>query len=245
MDCWDDVLPLAFNVTIARRRDQVLLVNTSPPEPNASVVQAFPLMRYLHDAPAGDLVRGPQESMAGALASAGLRPEDVTHIALTPLELYTTGTLGLFRNARICISKRGWIHFHTTHDHPHDSRWRSFERATLIDLVTDSWDRVRLLEDEDEIQPGIRTWWSGTHHRESIVVEVDSAAGTVAVSDSYFYFENVEQSRPIGLCENIYEGLRCYERVRRSADHLVPIHDPNVFDRYPGGVISAPASTDD
>ncbi|CAN5494803.1 hypothetical protein BH10ACT3_BH10ACT3_01930 [soil metagenome] len=238
MDAWDLMLPLAFNVTVARRGDAVVLVNTSPPEPTDIVVEGFPHMRYLHDAPAGDLVRSPDQTMAGALASLGLTPADITHVLLTPLELYTTGTLDLFRTAQICITSRGWVHFHTTHDHPHDKRWRSFPQATLVDLVTDSWDRVRLLDDEDEILPGLRTWWSGTHHRESMVVEIDTPVGVVAVSDSFFYYENVEDGRLLGLNESMYEALACNERVLRTADHIVPIHDPKVFDRYPGGVVS-------
>jgi hypothetical protein len=238
MDAWDEELPLAFNVTVARSGDVVALVNTSPPEPTTVVERDFPNMRYLHDAPAGDLVRGPDETMAGALRTVGLTPDDVTHVLLTPLELYTTGTLHLFERAQICITRRGWVHFHTTHDHPHDKRWRSFPQDTLVELVTGSWDRVRLLDDEDEVAPGLRTWWSGAHHRESMVVEIDTAAGVVAVSDSFFYYENVEDGRLLGLNENMYEALACNERVLATAQHIVPVHDPKVFDRYPGGVIA-------
>lgn len=157
---------------------------------------------------------------------------------LTPLELYTTGTLHLFDRAQTCITRRGWVHFHTTHDHPHDKRWRSFPQDTLVELVAGSWDRVRLLDDEDEVLPGLRTWWSGAHHRESMVVEIDTATGVVAVSDSFFYYENVEDGRLLGLNENMYEALACNERVLATAQHIVPIHDPKVFDRYPGGVIA-------
>jgi hypothetical protein len=239
MSHWDEILPLAFNVTVIRGPDITALVNTSPPDDDAVTRRDFPAMRYLHDAPHGDLVRRPGQSMAGALASVGLHPDDITHVILTPLELYTTGTLGKFRRAEICISKRGWVHFHTTHDHPHDSRWRSFPRDVLVDLVTDSWDRVRLLEDEDSIAPGLRTWWSGAHHRESIVVEADTESGVVAISDSFFYYENVEDGAMLGLCEDMYEALACYERVRKTAAMLIPIHDPKVFERFPGGIVAS------
>lgn len=238
MSAWDEMVPLAFNMTLAVGGDTVALINTAPPDDTTFIQEQFPRMRYLHDAPHGDLVRGPQHLMLGALEAVGLTPDDVTHVLLTPLELYTTGTLHLFRKAEICLTKRGWVHFHVTHDHFHDIRWRSFPQATLVDLVTDSWDRVRLLDDEDSIAPGIRTWWSGAHHRESMVVEIDTEAGTVAVSDSFFYYENVEEGRMLGLCENMYEALACNERVLSIADHIVPIHDPKVFERYPGGVIA-------
>ena len=240
MDAWDEILPLAFNVVVAQKGSEVVLVNTSPPEPTTAVERDFPLMRYLHDAPKGDLVRSPSETMSGALAGIGLGPSDVTRILLTPFELYTTGTLHLFESAQICVTRRGWVHFHTTHEHPHDDRWRSFPQEVLVDLVTDSWDRVRLLDDDDEVVPGIRTWWAGTHHRESMVVEIDTSVGVVAASDAFFYYENVEDGRLLGLSENMYEALDCYARVLDTAQHLVPIHDPKVFDRYPGGVITPP-----
>jgi hypothetical protein len=241
MDRWDEELPLAFNCTLIQGHGITALVNTAPPETDAYARERFPAMRYLHEQPDGDLVRRPDQQLPAALRALGVAPADVTHVLLTPLELYTTGSLHLFRSASICITRRGWVHFHTTHEHPHDERWRSFPEATLVDLVTASWPRVRLLADEDEVAPGIRTWWSGAHHRESMVVEVDTTAGTVAISDSFFYYENVEEDRMLGLCESFEEALCCYARVRRSADHIVPIHDPKVFDRYPDGVVAPEA----
>ncbi len=239
MSDWGQELPLAFNVTLIQGHGIIALVNTSPPETDGYARERFPQMRYLHEGPDGDLVRRDNEHLPAALAQHGLTPQDITHVLLTPLELYTTGTLHLFTQAQICVTRRGWVHFHTTHEHPHDQRWRSFPEATLVDLVTASWDRVRLLSDEDQIAPGLRTWWSGAHHRESMVVEVDTAAGVVAISDSFFYYENVEEGRMLGLCESFEEALAVNARVLRTADHIVPIHDPKVFDRYPGGVISA------
>lgn len=241
-DAWDEMVPLAFNIVVARRGDHVVLVNTSPPEDTRVVEELFPRMRYLHDAPRGDLVREPHERIEAALASIDVRPEDVDTVVLTPFELYTTGTLGLFRRAEICLSRRGWVHFHTTHEHPHDKRWRKFPEDVLVDLVTDSWDRVRLLDDEDEIAPGIRTWWAGTHHRESIVVEIETSAGLVAVSDAYFYFANIEDGRLLGLNESMAEALETRARVQRSGALLVPIHEPLVFTRYPGGTIAGTGS---
>jgi hypothetical protein len=237
------MLPLAFNMTIIRGHGVTAIVNTSPPDSDAYTQEQFPRMRYMLEAPRGDLTRAPDEYIDRALAKVGLAPDDVTHVLLTPLELYTTGTLDKFKRARILMSKRGWIHFHVTHDHPHDSRWRSFPKPTLVDLVTDSWDRVSLLEDEHEVEPGLRTWWSGSHHRESIVVEVDTAVGVVAISDSFFYYDNVEGGRLLGLCENMYEALTCNERVLRTAKHIVPIHEPRVYERYPDGVIAPEAAS--
>jgi glyoxylase-like metal-dependent hydrolase (beta-lactamase superfamily II) len=157
---------------------------------------------------------------------------------LTPLQLYTVSNVLAFPNAQIAIAERGWVHFHTTHEHPHDNRATSIPDEILVELVTTAWPRVRLLKDEDEIAPGLRTWWSGGHHRASIVVEVDTDKGVVAISDSYFHERNVVENVPLGINENMYEVIACYERVRRTADVILPLYDPANFERHPGGRVA-------
>ena len=85
----------------------------------------------------------------------------------------------------------------------------------------------------------LRTWHSGVHHRSSLVVEVDTAGGVVAISDSFFVYENIEGGIPLGLNESFEEMLATNARVLRTASHIVPLYDPAVFERYPGGVIAA------
>lgn len=235
MSEWDTWYPLCFQVVLIQGEGVNAIVNTGFPADPSEISDIW--ISLLGER--ATLRRPADEEIGAVLASAGLTPAEVTHVLLTPFQLYTTGNLMLFENARFCFTKRGWVHYHTTHAHPHDNRWTSIARDELVYLVTDAWDRVRLLEDEDEVVPGIRTWWSGVHHRASMVVEVDSRDGVVAVSDSFFYYENVEEGRLLGINENMYEALRCNERVLGSAKHIVPLYDPKVFQRYPGGVISS------
>jgi hypothetical protein len=239
MDAWDQWYPLQFQAVLIRGDGVTALVNTAPTLELDELHRDFPDLEWaLPVGERGRLVREPHQDLVAALASAGVAPNDVTHVILTPLEIYATGRLDLFDRAQICISRRGWIHFHTTHAHPHDRRWRSFSRRTLSTLVGEAWDRVRLLSDEDEIAPGLRTWWAGGHHRASIVVEVDTAVGTTSISDVFFYYENFESARPIGLLESMEEAQAAYKRARISSTHFMPLHDPKVFERYPGGLIA-------
>lgn len=182
--------------------------------------------------------RAPGEFVVDQLAAHDLTPDDITHVVLTPLQLYTVSNVPLFRNAQICIAHRGWVHFHTTHAHPHDNRATSIPDDVLVHLVTEAWPRVRLLADEDELAPGLRTWWSGVHHRASVVVEVDTRRGVAAISDSYFVLDNVEKDIPIGINENMYEAIAAYARVRDTADIVVPLYDPGNLDRFPDGSIA-------
>lgn len=229
---FDRWYPVQLQVILIEGDGIKALVNTAPPADMARVKSEFPDKLW------DNLEQTDDETMAGALSLAGLAPNDITHLILTPFELYANGCMDMFLHAEMCFSKTGWIHFHTMHEHPHDSRSRSFPHDMLTYLVTDGWNGVRLLEDEDEIAPGLRTWWSGVHHRSSIVVEVDTKAGVVCISDSFFYYENIEDNRLLGLNENMYEARDTNRRVRKVAQHIVPLYDPKVFERYPNGIIA-------
>ncbi len=173
-----------------------------------------------------------------ALASIGIGLDGVTHILITPLQLYATANIPLFRNAQVCMSRRGWIE-----DIMARPPWLHVPREMCIPddvlkyLLFDARDRVRLLEDDDEIAPGISAWWAGTHHRSSMTYTVDTAKGRVAISDCAFKYENLE-GHPLGIGESLAEGHRAYSRIRREADHFIPLYDPKVLERYPGGVVA-------
>jgi hypothetical protein len=231
---WAEWLELSFNIVLIRSEEHVVLINTGAPDDLEPI-------NALWKSLAGErnfIRRSESETIVRRLAEYGLRPEDVTHVILTPFAPYTTAGLSLFTNAKIAVSKTGWVHLHTTHKHPHDQRWSMFTPELLASLVTDAWDRVVLLEDEDELLPGIRTWFAGTHHRHSLGVEIDTPHGTVVTSDAFLYYDNVEKDIPIGIIENMQEGIVAYERIRRTGDHIVSLYDPQVFERYPGGVVA-------
>ena len=68
--------------------------------------------------------------------------------------------------------------------------------------------------------------------------KIDSTAGRVIASDACFYYENVENNHYLGVGESYDQAMETYEKTRQRADHLIPMHDPKVLDRYPGGVIT-------
>lgn len=234
MNNFEEWFPLTFQCVLIRGNGIVALVNTGPAldlEPMNAGWASFLGEK-------ARLSRGDGQFILDQLAAHDVKPEDVTHVILTPLQLYTVSNVLAFPNAEICIARRGWVHFHTTHDHPHDNRATSIPDEILTELVTTAWPRVRLLEDEDQIAEGLRTWWSGGHHRASVVVEADTSKGVVAISDSYFHERNVVDNIPLGINENMYEIIACYERVRRTADIILPLYDPANFERFPDGLVA-------
>lgn len=225
---------LCFQVAVVKGPDSLILVNTGPAADLAPMNEGW--AKFLGERAA--MRFRPGMHLLDQLERLGIAPSDITHVALTPLQLYTVSNVLAFDSAEICISRRGWEHLHAGRAVLHDARETSIPADILSVLVTSHRERIRLLEDEDEIVPGVRTWWSGGHHRASINVDVDTARGVVALSDSFFYLENVLEDHPIGISENIWECLDAYERVRRTASTIVPLYDPKNFDRFPDGVVA-------
>lgn len=234
MSRWDEWLPLDFQAVLIRGNGIVALVNTGPAqdlEPMNRGWESFLGERARFQRKEGEYI-------LEQLERNNVTPEEVTHIFLTPLQLYSVSNILEFPNADYYISKIGWEHFHTTHSHPHDDRDTSIPPEILKELVGAAWPRVKLLDVEEEIAPGLRTWWTGSHHRASYAVEVDTDNGVVVITDAFFLLENVEEDHPIGICENIYEALAAQERARRDADIILPLYDPKNFERFPGGVVA-------
>src|SRR6478672_2315150 len=82
------------------------LVNTALPDDLAALHAEFPkaLMWQPEGVRGGTVRKRPEELQRPALAAAGIAPEDVTHVILTPIVRYTTDTLADFPNARIAMS---------------------------------------------------------------------------------------------------------------------------------------------
>jgi ribonuclease BN (tRNA processing enzyme) len=52
----------------------------------------------------------------------------------------------------------------------------------------------------------------------------------------YLADPSVTEQVPPGYVTSIEETMRALERIRREADHVLPMHDPAVYERYPDGV---------
>ncbi len=234
MSHWDQWETLFFYMVVLRGDGVNAVINTGPPhdltELNARW-RAFAGERC-------QLLQTADERPEAALARAGLGPQDIDFVLLTPLQLYATANVPLFPNARICVSRRGWIEdLMARPPWLHVPREMCMPDEVLHYLLFDARDRLRLLEDEDEICPGIRAWWAGTHHRSSMVYSIDTGSGIVDVGDCAFKYGNLD-GHPLGIGESLAEGDRAYRRIRAESAHFVPLYDPEVLVRYPGGVIA-------
>jgi hypothetical protein len=234
MEGFDRWEPFIFHTIVVRGGGKTLVINSG-------LVRDLSTLNPFWPSWPGErkIVMESEGRMPDALLKIGVDPAEVDYLVIAPLVYYATGNIDLFTKAEICILERGWIDFHAPkHRYLDPFRYVAIPKEVLAHLVTDAWPRVRLLKDEDEILPGIRTFFAGVHHRSSLAVAIDTAKGTVIYSDSFFKFRNIEENIPVGYVENLEEAFLTYERIRREAKILIPGFDPDIFKRYPGGHVA-------
>ncbi len=178
------------------------------------------------------ITQRPEEAMPAQLARFDLRPEDVGYVFLTHMHFDHVNELDRFTQAVVCVGKREF-------ELATANQWRgSWAPAEVLDLLCNRWaDRLRLVEDE-QVLPGIRTFWIGGHTPGSIAIAVNTKLGTaVLTGDTVSLLANIEKDIPVGVCRDVREVRAAMRRIRGEADIVLPSHDPNVFERFPEEVI--------
>jgi len=172
------------------------------------------------------------------LRNEGIDPAQVEWLFLTHFHYDHASNVHLFPNARIVVSRRGWINT-LAPKYPHMVPHPLFPHDSLAYLAHQAWDRLILADESDgEVAPGISVFHVGGHTMCCQAIKVNTRQGTaIFPSDTIFYYGNLEQNHPIGLNLNLIECYDCMARVRREAEVFIPAHDPEVLIRYPDGVI--------
>jgi glyoxylase-like metal-dependent hydrolase (beta-lactamase superfamily II) len=179
---------------------------------------------------------GIEQDTTSCLKRFGVLPEDVDYLILTHLHNDHCGNAMLFKNAKIVISKKGWINtiapkHRSLYPHP------LYPRNVYEYLINKAWDRVILAADNFELLDGIKITWAGGHTVCSQMVWIDTNKGKAVITgDAIFLYENLESNIPIGLTTNIFESMDAMEQIRK-ADIVLTMHEPKVLERYPEGKV--------
>lgn len=213
-----------------------ILINTGPPEDLTVLNRAWLEAFGFADA---QISRQEDQLPRHILASQGLREDDISKVIVTPLQAYATANIHRFRQAEICISRKGWIEdFQAPTYHQHVPRHLRVPPEVNRYLQNEGWEKLRLVSEEEEILPGLRVFWAGVHHRSSMAVSIDTEKGTVILTDCFFKYGNIEEGYYLGVMESMLEADATWKRLRKEADILASIYDPEVFNRHPGGVLA-------
>lgn len=236
MSRFDEWMPLIALMGVVRGGGKTVVINTGPP---------LDYLEHMNDVWRNEFDERlhftvtEEQQILHALASMDVKPEEVDYVIVTPLQAYAIGNVDLFPNAKICLSKTGWIDFHAP-KHFDPRRKMAIPDRILTHLVLDATNqgRVHLLADEETLLPGIHVWFAGTHHRSSMGINIETEQGTVIFSDVMFYYGNIENNHPIGIMENLEECRDAYARIRNEGNIILPLYDPAVLRRHPDGYVA-------
>jgi N-acyl homoserine lactone hydrolase len=176
------------------------------------------------------ITRIPEQELLAALASAGASPEEITTVILTHLHYDHCGNNRLFPNARFFVQREElrYALAPTTFD-------ATAYFAPSLGITPDYLGtRFELLDGDAEIADGVKVITTPGHTPGHQSVVVDTAGGRYCISgDAVMWFENLERRIPPGIHTSMIECMASLERIARETDHVLPGHEPKVFERMP------------
>ncbi|UCD51728.1 MAG: N-acyl homoserine lactonase family protein [Phycisphaerales bacterium] len=184
------------------------------------------------------IVQPPGESTRAQLRKFGLSPEDIGHVFITHLHFDHVDDLLLYRNAQVYIGRKEW--------EGATSRAPSWGHGPVLDaFVNDPQCRKRLvLVDDQEVLPGIESFWIGGHTPGSTAYCVNTAHGrAVLTGDTLSLLANFERAIPPGIFSSLDECRAAIDKVRAKADVVLPSHDPATLANWPPVDASVPKYT--
>jgi glyoxylase-like metal-dependent hydrolase (beta-lactamase superfamily II) len=175
-------------------------------------------------------------SPAAMVERAGVKPADVPMALITHLHYDHWAGHGLFPNAQYWM-QRDEVAFWTGPFAGTPAFRPSANVDSLARLVTLNYaDRVRIIDGDREVLPGLRVHRVGGHTAGLQIVSVQTARGPVVLtSDASHFYHNVEKRQPVQIITSLPEMLTAFETIDALAGSerlIVAGHDPLVADRF-------------
>jgi glyoxylase-like metal-dependent hydrolase (beta-lactamase superfamily II) len=167
---------------------------------------------------------------------AGIRPEDVPVALITHLHYDHWAGHSLFPNAEFWI-QREEVAFWTGPFGSTAAFRQSANVNALAGLVTLNYaNRIRIIEGQREVLPGIVLHRVGGHTAGLQIVTVQTRRGPVVLtSDASHFYRNVETGQPVQIITSLPEMLTAFDTIHALAGPqklIVAGHDPAVADRF-------------
>ena len=170
------------------------------------------------------------EKIGSILSKANIDPEEVDHVFLTHLHHDHCSNVGLFPNAKIVVSKKGWLEY-MKKQRPYYYNPLDFPAGPIDYMASLPPGKILFIEDELEVIEGIKAFWVGGHSPCCMAFEVDTKNGkAVFTSDIAFLINNIKKNHPIGFYYNLWECYEGYKKIRDRADIILTSHDPVILD---------------
>jgi glyoxylase-like metal-dependent hydrolase (beta-lactamase superfamily II) len=175
-------------------------------------------------------------SPAAMVERAGVKPDQVPIALVTHLHYDHWAGHSLFPRAEFWIQKDE-VAFWTGPFGSTPAFRGSANVPSLAGLVSLNYaNRLRVIEGEREVVPGVRLHRLGGHTAGLQIVTVKTERGTVVLtSDASHFYRNVETRQPVQIITSLPEMLQGFETIHELAGReklIVAGHDPQVAERF-------------
>lgn len=166
-----------------------------------------------------------------------VKPTDIDHVVLSHMHLDHVGNVGEFPNATFSMA-RSEFDFWTGKDGAREllaAAVDADEKELIVDLKRKG--RLHLVEESEELFPGIRATKLGGHTPGLLMTEITGRTNHIVVaSDGIHYYEEFEKDRPFWLFVDLLATYRSLELFREFAAQpntaVIPGHDPAVMRNF-------------
>jgi glyoxylase-like metal-dependent hydrolase (beta-lactamase superfamily II) len=167
---------------------------------------------------------------------AGVKPGDVPTALITHLHYDHWAGHSLFPHAEYWI-QGDEVAFWTGPFGRSPAFRQSANAGALARLVTLNYEgRVRIIDGDRQVAPGISVHRVGGHTAGLQIVTVETERGPVVLtSDASHFYRNVETRQPVQIITSLPEMLQAFETIHALAGApglIVAGHDPEVADRF-------------
>jgi glyoxylase-like metal-dependent hydrolase (beta-lactamase superfamily II) len=217
---WDEPHPTAYYVWLAVSGRHTVVVDTGIAPDAAHRLEGIDY----HASP------------VALLAELGVAAGSVDHVVLTHLHYDHTGTAAAFENARYVL-QRSELEYWTGPWARRVERERWLVSGDDLAHLLGARDRLRLVDGDAEVVPGLSVHLVGGHTAGMQVVRARTAGGHVVLaSDASHFYENIEDDRPFAILHSMTGMYGAFDRIKELADGpglVVAGHDPEVLARFP------------
>jgi len=172
-----------------------------------------------------------------ALAHFGVKPDEVTDIILTHGHWDHADGGDLFPNATYWMQKEEYRYYTVDAWQPGGKPGGIEPDDAMFWVAANTKGKMRLVEGDKEILPGIRVYIGGRHTFASQYVTVDTKNGAVVLaSDNVYLYENLDKHLPIAQTWDEKSNLAAQDKMKtlvKDQRLIVPGHDPQVMTRFP------------
>lgn len=175
-------------------------------------------------------------SAGDAVRAIGRRPEDVRTVVLSHLHYDHAGNVADFPNAQVVV-QRAELEYATGPAMRHHRLSHFYEVDDVVGVVRRLYrGGVTVVDGDREIRPGLDVKLIAGHTRGTQVTRAHTERGWVVLAcDGVHFYDNLAERNPFPAMVDVEQVLDGYERIESlasSPEHIVPGHDPRLFERY-------------